>query len=163
MGAVGDEHLVPALASTSMVSLNDAQSGPFAVGARRRLQAHPVHPGQRQQGTLQLPHQPQGALRTPGRVIWVQIGEVVEPGDGLVDRRIELHGAGAERVDTLVQTVVHPAESAKMPCHLRFAEGRDFRGAFAPERGWHDFVKRPLRDAGCGEAWTRMLGLAELK
>ena len=91
MGAVGDEHLVPALASTSMVSLNDAQSGPFAVGARRRLQAHPVHPGQRQQGTLQLPHQPQGALRIPGRVIWVQIGEVVEPGDGLVDRRVELH------------------------------------------------------------------------
>src|ERR1700686_3881315 len=93
--AVRDQDLIGLFAAAAMVPLDHAQSGPLAMCAGRRLQAHAVHRGQRQQRTLQLPHQPKRPLGPRRWVIGVEIGKVVEAGEGLVDGGGVLHRAGA--------------------------------------------------------------------
>jgi hypothetical protein len=47
-------------------------------------------------------------------MVGVQIGEIIEPGEGFVDRRVVFHGAGAEWIQALVQVEVHAAQPAKV-------------------------------------------------
>ena len=122
MRAVRDQHFITALAPAAVVGLDHAQTRPLAMRAGGRLQAHAIHRGEHQQRPLQLPHQAQRALGARRRMVGVKVSEVLETGQRLVDRRVVLHGAGAQRIETLVQVEVEPSQPAEVARHFRLTQ-----------------------------------------
>ena len=123
MGAVRNEDLVFGLTPTAVIRLDEPQTGPLAMRARRRLQRHSIHPGQGQQRALQLPHQAQRALGATLRVVGMKVGKIIQPRQCLVDRRVVFHGARPERINALVQIEIHPTEAAEVARQLRLTDG----------------------------------------
>src|SRR5207249_8703390 len=88
-------------------------------------QGEAIHAADRAQGALQVVHQPQAALRGELGELRVRLGEPGEARDLLVDLRVVLHGAGAERVETEVDGVVETGQTRIVARHLDFAQLRE--------------------------------------
>ena len=99
VGRVGGQHLAALLAAVGVVGAGEQQAGQLAVRAGRRLQADVGKAADLRQRPLQLPHQlqcPLGALGVLGRVQPRVAGQRRDP---LVEARVVLHRAGAERIE----------------------------------------------------------------
>ena len=95
----GASTLVRVFAAVGVVGAGQQQAGELAVGAGRGLQADVRQAADLASDSLQQPHQLQralGAARVLGRV---QAGVAGQRRDPLVEPRVVLHRAGAERVE----------------------------------------------------------------
>src|SRR2546423_15536761 len=88
-------------------------------------------------------------------MVGVEIGEIIEPGKRLVDGRVVFHRARAQRIETLVQVEVEPAEAAEMPGHLGLAERGDRQGLLPAKGGRHQLVDLSCLDPGYWEPRAR--------
>src|SRR5438067_17390 len=96
-------------------------------------------------------------------MVGVEIGEIIEPGKRLVDGRVVFHRARAQRIETLVQVEVEPAEAAEMPGHLGLAERGDRQRRLPAQGGRHQLVKRSCLDPGGGEPRARPVRASQLE
>src|SRR5437868_8130061 len=96
-------------------------------------------------------------------MVGVEIGEIIEPGKRLVDGRVVFHRARAQRIETLVQVEVEPAEAAEMPGHLGFAERGDRQRRLPAKGGRHQLVDRSCLDPGYGEPRARPVRAPQLE
>ena len=94
----------------------------FAMRAGGRRQGHRRHAGQRLQPMRQRVDQLERALHRRYRLQRVQIGETRQPRHLLVEPRVVLHRARAERVEAAVDRVILLRQAGEMAHHLRLAE-----------------------------------------
>ena len=106
VGGVGRQHLVAALAAVLVVGARQQHAGELALGARAGLQRDVLHARDLRQRALQAPHQLERALRVIGVLQRVQAGVPGQRGGALVQARVVLHRARAERVEAGVEVVV---------------------------------------------------------
>ena len=130
---------------------DDEQAGELAVGAGRRLQRGDVQAGDLGEPALELVHQLERALHQRLRLVRVQAGEAVEAGGRLVDARVVLHRARAERVAAAVHAVVERREPGEVAQQVDLADLGQARGRGAPERVGDELVGRDLGHAELGQ------------
>ena len=80
--------------------------GQLALRAGRRLERDGVEAGDLGEDLLEAPHQLERALRALLLLQRVQVAEAGRTDDALVDARVVLHRAGAERVEAGVDAEV---------------------------------------------------------
>ena len=127
---VGRQHLGARLAAVLVVGARQQHAGELAVRAGARLQRDVRQPGDLGERALQLPHQPQRALRAPRVLERVQARVAGQRGDPLVQLRVVLHRARAERVEAGVEVEVALREAVVVADDLRLGDLR----AAAPAR-----------------------------
>ena len=98
---VGDDDLPPRLrlAAVGEVRPHEHEAGQLALRARRRLERDRRQPGDLGEDLLQPPHQLERALRALFLLERVEVAKAGQVDDPLVDPRVVLHRAGAERVE----------------------------------------------------------------
>ena len=98
MRRVGHDHLVPlGVAARAVVRPDDEDARELAMRSRGGLERGRMHAPDLGEHRLELPHQLEGALgKRVGRER-MQPRETGQPCSGLVDARVVLHGARAER------------------------------------------------------------------
>ena len=130
----GDDRVATgALADVLEVGAHQHQSGQLALRARGRLQRAGVEPSHLLQDFLQPPHQLECALRALLLLMRVQILEAGQHREPLVDARVVLHRAAAERVEAGVDSEVARRELGEVAHELGLGEpGR--RGGSARRR-----------------------------
>ena len=106
VGGVGREHLVALLAPVLVVGAREQHARELAGGAGRGLQAHVGQPGDLRQRTLQAPHQLERPLRALGILQRVQARVTGQRRRPLVQARVVLHRARAQRVEAGVEVEV---------------------------------------------------------
>ena len=148
VGGVGRQHLGPLFATVGVEGAGEQQAGELAVGAGRGLQADVGQAADLAQRLLQQPHQLQrtlGALRVLGRV---QAGVAGQRRDPLVEARVVLHRAGAERVEAAVEVEVAPREAVVVTDDLRLGDLGQARWLVAQQLGRDQLLERVLGDFG---------------
>ena len=106
VGGVGREHLVARLAAVLVVGARQQHARELAVRARGGLQRDVRQAGDLRQRLLQVPHQLERALRALGVLQRVQARVAGQRGGALVQARVVLHRARAERVEARVEVEV---------------------------------------------------------
>ena len=106
MRGVRRQHLGPLFAAVGVVGTGQEQAGELAVGAGTGLQADVRQAADLTQALLQQPHQLQRALGAARVLRGMQAGVAGERSDPLVEARVVLHRAGAERVEAAVEVEV---------------------------------------------------------
>ena len=121
---VGDDDRVAllALAAVGEVRAHQHQPGQLALRAGRRLQRDRVEAGDLGEDLLQPPHQLERALRAVLLLVRVQVAEAGQRDDALVDARVVLHRAGAERVEARVDPEVARRELGEVADELGLGE-----------------------------------------
>ena len=106
-------------------------AGEFAVRSGGRLQRDGVHAGDFDQAALQQVDDFENALRERVGAVGMGLGEPFDAGDGLVDARVVLHGAGAERIHAEIDGVVPGREAREVADDFDFAQLGQQAGGFA--------------------------------
>ena len=135
---------------------HDAAQLAMRAGGRRHRDRR--HVGQRLQPVRQLVDQLQRALHGGDRLHRMQIADAGQPRHLLVEARIVLHGAGAERIDAHVDGVVLLAHLGVVAHHLRLAQARQADLALALQAAEAVLV---LRDRGQVDAAAALHALLE--
>ena len=148
---VGGEDLVAGLAAVGVVGAGEEQAGELAVRAGRGLQADVGQPADLAEARLQQPHQLQRALRAPRVLGRVQPGVAGQRRDPLVEPRVVLHRAGAERVEAGVEVEVAPREPVVVADDLRLGDLGQARRLGAQQLRGDQLLERRLRDFGVGQ------------
>ena len=117
-----DRVALVALAPVGEVRPHQHQAGELALRARGRLQGDRRQACDLAQDLLQLPHQLERALGAVVLLVRVEAREPGQPGDELVDPRVVLHRAGAERVEARVDTEVPVGEVREVAHDLVLGE-----------------------------------------
>ena len=133
VGGVGREDLRALLAAVLVIGAGQQHARELAVGAGARLQRHVGQPGDLRQRALELPHQLQRALGPRGPLERVQPRVAGHRGDPLVQLRVVLHRARAERVEAGVQVEVALGEPVVVAHDLGLGDLRQARGLAPPE------------------------------
>jgi hypothetical protein len=98
--------LVPRLAPILVVGAREQHAGELAVRAGGGLQRDVRQTGDLRERALQVPHQLERPLRSLGVLQRVQPRMAGERGDALVQARVVLHRARAQRVEARVEVEV---------------------------------------------------------
>ena len=106
VGGVGRQHLVARLAAILVVGARQQHARELAVRAGGGLQRDVRQAGDLRERALQVPHQLERALRALGVLQRVQPRVAGQRGDALVQARVVLHRARAERVEAGVEVEV---------------------------------------------------------
>ncbi len=122
VGGVGREHLVAALAAILVVGARQEHARELAVGSRRGLQAHVREARDLGERPLQVPHQLERALRALGVLQRVQPRMAGERRRALVQARVVLHRARAERVEARVEIEVALGQAHVVAHDLRLGD-----------------------------------------
>ena len=148
MGRVGGQHLGALLAAVLVVGAGEQQSGELAVRSRGRLQGDVRQAADLGQRALEAPHQlqrPLGALRVLRRV---QAGVARQGRDALVEPRVVLHRARAERVGAGVEVEVAPRDPVVVADDLGLGDLGQVGGLLAQQVRRDQLVERALGDVG---------------
>ena len=122
-GVGGDDRVaLVALAEVLEVGAHQHQAGQLALRAGGRLERARVEPRDLREDLLQPPHQLERALRALLLLVRVQIAEAGQHDDALVDARVVLHRAAAERVEAGVDPEVARRELGEVADDLRLGE-----------------------------------------
>ena len=113
--------------------------------AGRGLQADVRQAADLRQRLLQQPHQLQRALGAPRVLGRVQAGVAGQRRDPLVQPRVVLHRAGAERVEAGVEVEVAAREAVVVADDLRLGDLRQARRLGAQQLRRDQLLERPLR------------------
>ena len=146
VGGVGGQHLGALLAAVGVVGAGEEQPRQLPVGARGGLEADVLEAADLGQGTLQAPHQLQRTLGALRVLRGVQAGVARQRGDPLVEARVVLHRAGAERIGAGVEVEVAPRETVVVADDLRLGDLGELRGALPPQIRGNQLVERALGD-----------------
>ena len=112
VGGVGDDDLVAAqLTTAAVVGLDEQQAGELTMGAGGRLEGHGVHASDLPKQLLRQGVGLQAALDSLLGLEGVDLSKAGQGGHILVDFGIILHGAGAQRVEPVVDAVDPLAQS----------------------------------------------------
>ncbi len=130
---VGREHLVAVLAAVLVVGAREQQAGQLALGAGGGLERHVRQAGDLRERALQAPHEVERALRVLGVLERVEPGVPGKRREPLVQLRVVLHRAGAERVEALVQVEVARRERGVVAHDLGLGDLGELRRA-PPDR-----------------------------
>ena len=124
VGGVGGDDRVAlvALADVLEVGAHQHQARQLALRAGGRLERARVEPGDLLQDLLQAPHQLERTLRPVLLLVRVEILEAGQHRDALVDARVVLHRAAAERVEAGVDPEVAGRELGEVADDLRLGE-----------------------------------------
>ena len=125
MRAVRDKHLaamrIPAL---PVIRPRHQHPREFAVRPRHRRKAAARHPCYLRQPLLQLPHQPKRPLNRAVRLMRMNLGESGQPRNLVVDLRVVLHCATAQRIEVVINGKVELANLRKVADDLPLAHLR---------------------------------------
>ena len=153
---VGNEDARPlGVAARVVIGAHHQQAGEFAVRAGRGLQRHAGKTADLGEPLLQLEHQRQVALHRVRVLQRMRLGEAGQPRDLLVDLRVVLHGAGAERIESGIDAEIALRQRKVVPHHV---ELRQFRqaGIGAPfvrrQRGLRHVAGRQIGAVPAGHA-----------
>ena len=119
---VGREHLVALVAVGLVEGAREQHAGELAVRAGARLQRHVREAGDLPQRALELVHQLQRALGARGRLGRVQAGVAGQRRHALVQLRVVLHRARAERIEAGVEVEVALGDPVEVPVDLRLGD-----------------------------------------
>ena len=122
VGGVGREDLGAVLAAVLVVGAGEQHAGELAVRAGARLEADVREARDLAQRLLELVHQLQRALGALGVLRRVQAGVAGQRGDALVQLRVVLHRARAERVEAGVEVEVALGEPVVVADDLRLGD-----------------------------------------
>ena len=104
---------------------NGQQPAQFAMGASLRAHRDRGHGRQRRKPAHQLGDEHQRALCGLLRLQWVEIAETREPRHLLVETRIVLHRARAERIEAGVDRIVHARQAHIVADNLWLRQSRE--------------------------------------
>ena len=135
VGGVRGHDRVALLAAIGEVGAHEQEPGQLALRARGRLQRHGREPRDLGEDPLQRPHQLERTLGAFVLLMGVQIPESGQPSDALVDPRVVLHRAGAERVEARVDAERPVCERREVANELGLGELRQSRSAGTSEPG----------------------------
>ena len=145
---VGRQDLGPLFAPLGVEGAGEQQAGELAVRAGRGLQADVRQAADLRQRLLQQPHQLQRALSALGILCGVQARVTRQRRDPLVEPRVVLHRAGAERVETAVEVEVATREPVEVADDLRLGDLRQPRRLLAQQLGRDQLGERRLGHFG---------------
>ena len=153
---VGDDDVraLLVLAAVGEVRVEEHQPGQLALAAGRGLQRHRVEPGHLEQDLLQLPLELERALRGVVLDERMQLREPRQPDEPLVDPRVVLHRAAAERIEAGVDPEVARRELREVPQHLRLRELGQARRLLPPAARPAPRARR-APSGGCGTPMPR--------
>ncbi len=144
------------LAAIGEVRAHQHQARQLSLRACCGLQGHGRKPGHLGEDLLELPHQLERTLRALVLLVWVQVGEAGKPRETLVDARVVLHRAGAERIEARVDPEVAVGEVREVTDDLVLGDLGQARRLLAGERGRHlgdgEVVGRHAAGATAGPA-----------
>ena len=143
---VGGDDRVSLLAAIGEVRAHEHEPGELALRPGGRLQRHGRKARHLGEDLLQVPHQLERALRVLVLRMRVQVAEPRERGRALVDARVVLHGARAERVEARVDAEGAVGERREVPHDLRLGELGKARRMCAAQA---------VRELGDGEVGSR--------
>ena len=131
VGGVGDQNLFARVALGFEIGADEQDAGELAVGSGGGLEGDGVHAGDFDELIGERLHDAQRALRDLLGLIGMGSGDAFEAGDDLVDARVVLHGAGAERVHAEIDGVIPGGEAGEVADDLDLADlgERGGRGA----------------------------------
>ena len=136
VGRVRNQDVDPALVSVClMVFFNQQQAGQLTVCARRRLEGHVVHAGDLAQILLGKVERLQAALYSLLRLQRMDAGKAGKGGNLIVYFGVIFHGAGAERVEAVVDAVGLFGKLGVVAAQLVLAHLWQMRGLLAAQRG----------------------------
>ena len=133
VGGVGGQHLGPLLAPVGVVGAGQQQAGQLAVRAGGRLEADVRQAADLRQRALQQPHQLQGALGALRVLRRMQPRVAGQRRHPLVEPRVVLHRAGAERVEAGVEVEVAPRDAVVVADDLRLGDLGQLGGLLAQQ------------------------------
>ncbi len=155
VGGVGRQHERALVAAVGVVGAAQQHPGQLAVRAGAGLQRHVRQAADLRQGALQVPHQLERPLGAARRLEGVQARVAGQGGDPLVQLRVVLHRARAQRVEAGVEVEVALAEPVVVAHDLGLGHlGQLGRRLAAQARG-QQLVERPLGDVERGRRRTR--------
>ena len=130
IGAVGrirNQNLLARVAAFFEQRANQQDAGEFAVRSGRGLQRDRVHAGDLGQRRFQRRHDFHAALRQRFGLVRMRPGQAFGARHHLVDPRVVLHGAGAQRIHAVIDGVVPGGKAREVADGLHLA---DFGEAF---------------------------------
>ena len=118
-GVGGDDRVaLVALAAVVEVGAHQHQPGQLALRAGGRLERDGGQAGDLGEDLLQVPHQLERALGALVLLVRMEVAEAGQRDDALVDARVVLHRAGAERVEAGVDPEVAVGERGEVAHEL---------------------------------------------
>ena len=155
----GDDRVaLGAFAAVLEVRAHEHQARQLPLGAGSRLQRHGRETGDLGEDLLQLPHQLQRALRALVFLVRVQVGEPGQRDHALVDARVVLHRAGAERVEAGVDPEVPIGEIREVADDLVLGQLGQARRLLAREARRHlGYGQAVARHPSCPPARLALL------
>ncbi len=149
---VGDEDAPGVAPVRQVMGTDDEQAGELSVGAGRGLQRRAREAGDLGQPALELVHQLERALGQRLRLIRVEAGEALEARGRLVDPRVVLHRAGAERVAAAVHAEVEARQPGEVAHEVDLAHLRQARRRRAARPRRDQLLERRLGNVGRRQA-----------
>ena len=146
VGGVGGKHLGALLAAVGVVGAGEEQPRQLPVGARRGLKADVLEAADLGQGALQAPHQLQRSLGALRVLRGMKARVARQRGDPLVEPRVVLHRAGAERIGARVEVEVAAREAVVVADDLGLGDLGELRGALPQQLRGDQLVERALGD-----------------
>ena len=123
MRRIGDDHLGAfVVAARLVVGVHDQHAGEFSVRARGGLERNSREAADLFQPFLQCVHQREIALHGLDGLERMRDQETRQAAGVLVDLRVVLHRAGAERIEAAVHRVVEFAEVHVVAHNVHFGE-----------------------------------------
>ncbi len=132
VGGVGDQHLFARIALRLQIGAHEQDAGELAVSSGGGLEGDGIHAGDFDELIGQRLHDAERALRVLLGLIGMGFGDRVEAGDDLVDPRVVLHGAGAERIHAVIDRVIPGGEAGEVADDFDLADLRK-RGGFGAQ------------------------------
>ena len=158
MGGVGNENARPLwIAAITMIGTHHQQSGEFAMRTGGWLQRHARKAADLCEPLLKFEHEREIALNRVRVLQRMRLGESGEPRDLLVDLWIELHGAGAERIEAGIHAEIALRQREIVPHDVDLRQLGQFAIAAQLGRG-----QLRAGHVGCGQIDTMPAGHAQL-
>src|SRR5581483_8084095 len=147
------------LAAVPEVRTEQQQPRELTLAPGGRLQRNCIEARDLPQDLLQLPLELERTLRRVVLDQRMQARESGQPDDPLVDARVVLHGAAAERIEAGVDPEVARRELREVPEHLGLRELRQTRRPLPPQLLRHLGNRQTVgpRNADAAPARTRLL------
>ncbi len=151
VGGVRGQDLARAAAAVGVVGPGQQQSGQLALGAGRRLEAHMGQAADLRKRSLKQVHQLECALGVLGFSRRMQPRVAGKRRNPLVEARVVLHGAGAERVKAGVEVEVAPRQAVVVTDDLGLRHFRQLGRSLTQKVRRDQLIDRGLFDPGFGQ------------
>ena len=122
-----DDLVTLCVASVCVVSLDQEKSGELTVSSGCRLECNSCHACDLAEEFLEVSDQLVCALYSVCRLERMQLGESRKSRHLLIDPRVVLHCAGAERIESVVDSVSSLSKSCVVSSHLVLRDLREMR------------------------------------